>query len=455
MPDDNNAIARVMPHSAEAEKAVIAAMLMDRKAIARARQYLTPKDFYVGQYGKMFEIICALDEEGLDVDIVTVQGRMQSLNLPPESYSDETFTNILYSTATSANVVSYAKIVLEKSMLRQTIRISEEAAQKAYQGEEDVDDILAAESSDIFKLAQHMDDDYVPIRQVVLNTMDKIYKASQVDGTITGIATGFADLDLKTAGLQPSDLVLIAARPSMGKTAFVLNIADNVAIRPKEPKNVAIFSLEMSKEQLMNRLLAMESHVDSQKIRTGTLDEGEWSNLIESATKIGDSGLIIDDTPGITVPQLRAKCQKYMEEVGLDMVIIDYLQLMNAAHSRASDSRQNEISEISRSLKALARELKVPVVALSQLSRAVEARPDKRPMLSDLRESGAIEQDADVVMFIYRDDYYHPDSEDKGVAEIIISKQRNGPLGTVRLKWIPELTRFANLASPALAGGAN
>ncbi len=274
-----------------------------------------------------------------------------------------------------------------------------------------------------------------------MNAMEKIEIASKNKGAVTGIATGFIDLDYRTAGMQPSDLILVAARPSMGKTAFVLNIAQHVAFKLNE--TVAIFSLEMSKEQLVNRLFSLESRVDSQHIRTGQLSDAEWESLIESAGVIGKSNLIIDDTPGIGIADLRSKCRKFKLEHDLKMIIIDYLQLMSG--SGRSDSRQQEISDISRSLKALARELGVPVIALSQLSRAVEQRPDHRPMLSDLRESGAIEQDADVVMFIYRDDYYNHDTERKDIAEIIIAKQRNGPIGTVELAWLPNYTKFANL----------
>lgn len=275
-----------------------------------------------------------------------------------------------------------------------------------------------------------------------MNAMDRIEKASRNQGNVTGIATGFLDLDYKTAGMQPADLVLVAARPSMGKTAFVLNIAQHVAFKLNQ--TVAIFSLEMSKEQLVNRLFSLESRVDSQHLRTGNLTDMEWEKLIESAGVIGQSNLIIDDTPGISIAELRSKCRKYKMDHDLKMIIIDYLQLMSGG-GRGSESRQQEISDISRSLKALARELSVPVIALSQLSRAVEQRPDHRPMLSDLRESGAIEQDADVVMFIYRDDYYNKDTDKKGIAEIIIAKQRNGPIGTVELVWLPDYTKFANM----------
>ena len=275
-----------------------------------------------------------------------------------------------------------------------------------------------------------------------MNALKKIEAASKSTGRVTGVATGFYDLDFKTSGMQPADLVLIAARPSMGKTAFVLNIAQHVAFRLNE--TVAIFSLEMSKEQLVNRMFSLESNVDAQNLRNGTLSDAEWEKLIESAGVIGKSNLIIDDTAGISISELRSKCRKFKLEHNLKMIIIDYLQLMSG--SGRSESRQQEISEISRSLKSLARELNVPVLALSQLSRAVEQRPDKRPMMSDLRESGAIEQDADVIMFIYRDDYYNKDSEKKGISEIIIGKQRNGPIGTVELVWLPEYTKFANKA---------
>ena len=276
---------------------------------------------------------------------------------------------------------------------------------------------------------------------MVLNVIDKIELAAKHKGTVTGLATGFYDLDYKTSGFQPSDLILVAARPSMGKTAFVLNLAQYIAVKNKVP--TAIFSLEMSKDQLVNRLLSMESKVDSQLIRTGNLSANDWEKLIESAGDISKAPLIIDDTPGISISELRSKCRKFKLENDLGLVIIDYLQLMSGG-SKRTDSRQQEISEISRSLKALAREINAPVIALSQLSRACETRPDHRPILSDLRESGAIEQDADVVMFIYRDDYYNKDTDKKNISEIIIAKQRNGPIGTVELVWLPNYTKFAN-----------
>ena len=312
-----------------------------------------------------------------------------------------------------------------------------------YAGKEPVESIMEQTEKSMFQLLQRRTTgDYVPIKQVVLNALDKIEKASKSKGTVTGIPTGFIDLDYKLSGFQPSDFILIAARPSMGKTAFVLNIAQYMAF--KKNKAVAIFSLEMSKEQLVNRLFSLESQVDAQSLRTGNMKDSDWEKLIEGAGIIGQSKLIIDDTPGISISELRSKCRKYKLEHGLDIIIIDYLQLMTGSVGRSSESRQQEVSDISRQLKGLARELNVPVVSLSQLSRAVESRPDKRPMLSDLRESGAIEQDADVVMFIYRDDYYNKDTENKNMAEIIIAKQRNGPIGTVNLVWMPEYTRFVN-----------
>jgi len=435
---------RVMPHSIEAEQSVVGAMLMDSEAIEVASEMLREEDFYARQYGVLFSAILEMHRKGEAVDPVTLQTRLREKNLPPEIYGSSAIFELIDQVPTSANIKTYAGIVAEKSLLRRMIRANEEIAGACYTQKDDVEEILNQAEKKIFEISQKRNaDGFVPIRQIVLNAIDKIEYASHIKGNVTGLSTGFTDLDNRTAGFQPSDLILIAARPSMGKTALVLNIAQHMTLR--ENRCTAIFSLEMSKEQLTNRLFSMESHVDAQKIRTGDLTEQEWADLIESAGNIGESKLIIDDTPAISVPQMRSKCRKYKMEFGLEMVIVDYLQLMSGS-GRSGESRQQEISDISRSLKALARELNVPVVALSQLSRAVESRPNHRPMLSDLRESGAIEQDADVVMFIYRDDYYNPDSEKKGVAEIIIAKQRNGPIGTVELSWQPALTKFANLA---------
>ena len=319
---------------------------------------------------------------------------------------------------------------------------------QCYQGQEPLEAILERTEKQVFELVQNRggNGEYVPIKQVVLNALEKIEKASKSKGTVTGIPTGFIDLDYKTSGLQPSDLILVAARPSMGKTAFVLNIAQHVAF--KQNRTVAIFSLEMSKEQLVNRLFSLESYVDAQLLRTGNLKDSDWEKLIEGAGTIGRSNLIIDDTPGISISEMRSKCRKYKMEHNLELIIIDYLQLMSGSVGGRNESRQQEISDISRSLKALARELHAPVIALSQLSRACETRTDHRPMLSDLRESGAIEQDADVVMFLYRDDYYNKDTEHPNEAEVIIAKQRNGPIGTVNLIWKPEYTKFVNAVRP-------
>ena len=433
---------RVLPHSIEAEQSVIGSMIMDSQAIVVASEIISGDDFYNKQFGVVFDTMVELHESGKPVDLVTLQNSLKEKDVPAEVSSLEFVRDLVTAVPTSANVKSYANIVAEKSTLRKLIRLMDEIENTCYLGKEPLEDILEDTEKRVFNLVQKRNTgEFVPIRQVVMNAMEKIEKASKNKGSVTGIPTGFLDLDTRTAGLQPSDLILIAARPSMGKTAFVLNIAQHVAF--KQNMTVAIFSLEMSKEQLVNRMFSLESKVDAQDLRTGQLSEADWEKLIESAGTIAQSNLIIDDTPGISIAQMRSKCRKYKLEHDLKLIIIDYLQLMSG--SGKSDSRQQEISDISRSLKALARELSVPVIALSQLSRAVEQRPDHRPMLSDLRESGAIEQDADVVMFIYRDDYYNHETEKKNVAEIIVAKQRNGPIGTVELVWLPNYTQFANM----------
>jgi replicative DNA helicase len=417
---------------------------MDKDAIVAASEILVKDDFYHQQYGILFESMVELHEGGQPVDLVTLQNKLKEKDVPKEISSLEFVRELVTSVPTSANVKYYANIVKENSMKRKLIRVTEDIENECYSGTESLEAVMDKTEHDIFALlSSRTSGEYVPIRQVVMNALEKIERASRQKGNVTGIPTGFLDLDRQTAGMQPSDLILIAARPSMGKTAFVLNIAQNVAFR--EHMCVAIFSLEMSKEQLVNRMFSLESRVDAQALRTGNLSDADWEKLVEGAGIIGESELIIDDTPGISISELRSKCRKYKLEHDLKLVIIDYLQLMTGSGGRASDSRQQEISDISRSLKALARELGVPVVALSQLSRAVEQRPDHRPMLSDLRESGAIEQDADVVMFIYRDDYYNKDTDLKGISEIIIAKQRNGPVGTIQLAWLAEYTKFANL----------
>ncbi|MDO4330675.1 MAG: replicative DNA helicase [Lachnospiraceae bacterium] len=441
---DEALLKRVLPHSVEAEQSVIGSMLMDREAIIAASEIVTADDFYQHQYGVMFESMVELFNEGKPVDLVTLQNRLKEKDVPPEVSSLEFVRDIITTVPTSANVKSYANIVREKAVLRRLIRVNEEIANTCYVGKDKLEDILAHTEKAIFDLLQSRNSgEFVPIKQVALNVLEKIETASKSGGTVTGIPTGFIDLDYKTSGMQPSDFILIAARPSMGKTAFVLNLVDYVAVRKGLP--CMVFSLEMSKEQLVNRMLSMESNVDSQKLRTGSLTDADWDAVVEGIGIIGNSKLIIDDTPGISITELRSKCRKMKLEYGLSMVIIDYLQLMSGS-GRTGDNRQQEISEISRSLKALAREMNAPVIALSQLSRACETRQDHRPMLSDLRESGAIEQDADVVMFLYRDDYYNKDTERPNVAEVIIAKQRNGPIGTVELLWRPEFTKFVNMA---------
>lgn len=435
-------IKRIMPHSQEAEQSVIGSMIMDREAILIASEIITGEDFYQRQYGIVFEAMVELFNQNEPVDLVTLQNRLRAKEVPEEISGMEFVREILESLPSSTNVKYYAKIVAEKSTLRKLIRVNDEISNLCYGGVESLEEVLEQTEKKVFELVQKRNTgEFVPIKQVVLNAIQKIEMASRTRGNVTGIATGFKDLDYQTSGFQPSDLILIAARPSMGKTAFVLNIAQYMAFRSNE--TVAIFSLEMSKEQLVNRLLSMESGVDAQKLRNGNLTDNDWERLVEGAEGVARSNLIIDDTPGISLAELRSKCRKYKLEHHLGIVMIDYLQLMTGG-GRASESRQQEVSDISRGLKSLARELNVPVVALSQLSRAVEQRPDHRPMLSDLRDSGAIEQDADMVMFLYRDAYYNKDSEMKNLAEVIVAKQRNGPIGTINLLWMPEFTAFKN-----------
>lgn len=439
---DEAFIKKILPHSQEAEQSVIGSMIMDKDAIVMASEIIDSSDFYDQQHGILFDTMLELYNEGKPVDLVTLQNRLKEKDVPAQLSSLEFISNVVSSVPTSANVKYYAQIVREKAVLRRLIKVAEEIANDCYLDKEKLDIILEKTEKQVFDIAQNRGSkEFTDIKEIVLRSIDSIEAASKNKGSVTGIATGFYDLDYKTAGLQPSDLILIAARPSMGKTAFALNIAEYVVLRSNI--TTAVFSLEMSQDQLVKRMLAMNSRVDSQNIRTGNLSADEWASLMESARVIGNSNLVIDDTSAITVGELRSKCRKLKLEKNLGLVIIDYLQLMSG--SKRSESRQQEISEISRALKSLAREINVPVVALSQLSRAVEQRPDKRPMLSDLRESGAIEQDADVVMFIYRDEYYNMDTQEPGVSEIIIGKQRNGPTGTVKLAWQSQYTKFANL----------
>ena len=441
---DEAFIKKIQPHSLEAEQSVIGSMIMDRDAIVVVSDILTKDDFYQGQYGVLYEAMVELYNEGKPVDLITLQNKLKEKDVPESISSLEYIRKLLLGVPTAANAKQYAMIVRDKATLRRLIRVTEDITNQCYLDKDDVDNILEKTEKDIFHLLQNRagDQDFVPIREVVLNSLDAIEAAAKNKGKVTGVPTGFLDLDAKLTGLHAGELILLAARPAMGKTAFVLSLTQHAALKERIP--TAIFSLEMSKEQLVTRMISSESMVDSQNIRTGNLQDQDWEKLMESAGIIGNSNLIIDDTPGITISELRSKCRRYKQSNGLGLIIIDYLQLM--VGGKRSESRQQEVAEISRSLKALARELEVPIIALSQLSRAVESRPDHRPMLSDLRESGSIEQDADVVMFIYRDEYYNPDSEKKGIAEIIVAKQRNGSTGPVELVWLGQYTKFANKA---------
>ncbi|MDD6580694.1 MAG: replicative DNA helicase [Lachnospiraceae bacterium] len=444
MADEEVLIKRIMPHNFETEKSVIGSMLTSKDAIVEAAGILSPDDFYGKQYGILFKAIVELDTLGKDVDLITIKEHLSTMQGVPDGLNALEFVKeILDTSYTASYVKQYCEYVKGKSILRKLINFNEDVSKMCYEGKDPVDVILEDTEKKIFDIVQNRNTaDYVPINEVVINTVQNIRAVSKAKGTVTGIPSGFIELDRMTAGFHGSELILIAARPAMGKTAFVLNVADYVCFN--QQKSAAVFSLEMSKEQLVQRLLAQEAKIDAQHIRTGSLDDKEWMALMEGANTIANSKLIIDDTPNISISELRSKCRKYKHDLGIDIIIIDYLQLMSGGGK--IESRQQEISEISRSLKGLARELDVPVIALSQLSRAVEKREEHRPVLSDLRESGAIEQDADVVMFLYRDDYYHPDTEKRDVAEVIIAKQRSGPIGTVELAWLREFTKFANLA---------
>lgn len=438
------AIRKMPPHHKDAERGVAGAMMLDKDAAITAIGALCADDFYLKECAYVFDAVRELVDEGAVVDPTTVSNKLMEMNAPAEIASAGFLRDLCMYASTAAGIADHVRIVSEKALLRKMIKLSQDIESRCYSDTGAVGEILEEAESKVFEITNSRSTrDYTPIRQIVKNAVERIGIASRTDGSVTGVATGFSELDYMTAGLQPSDLILIAARPSMGKTAFALNIAENVCLKNK--KGVAVFSLEMSSDQLVNRLLSQESHVDSKLIRNGNVSPTDWEGIIEGASIIGESKLIIDDTPGISIGELRSKCRKYKaENKDLSLIIIDYLQLMTGPGRR--ESRELEISSISRSLKSLARELKVPVVALSQLSRAVEKREDHRPMLSDLRESGAIEQDADVVMFLYRDEVYNKDTDKKNVAEVIIAKQRNGPIGTTELVWLPNLTKFANKA---------
>ncbi|MCF0228354.1 MAG: replicative DNA helicase, partial [Parasporobacterium sp.] len=405
---DEDILKRIMPHNIQAEQSVIGSMLIDNGTIGPLTELLNGDDFYARQHGVIFDAMKELYRENKAVDPVTVMNRLKENGVPEETRSEELLKEILQAVPTSANAMNYGEIVYEKSTLRRLIRATEEISTDCYADNEKLDVILDSTEKKIFNLIQTRNTgDYKPIADVVTEVLKKIEEASRTKGHITGLSTGFADLDQRTSGLQPSDFILVAARPSMGKTAFVLTIADYVTVKKNEA--VAIFSLEMSAGQLVNRMLAMESQIDAMTLRTGELSDRDWDALMEGSEAIGNSKLIIDDTPGISLSEFRSKCRKYKLEHDIKLIIIDYIQLMSGSGSKG-ENRQQEVSEISRGIKQVARELNVPIIILSQLNRAVESRADHRPMLADIRESGAIEQDADVVMFIYRDDYYNHDT---------------------------------------------
>jgi replicative DNA helicase len=435
-------IRKKLPYNLDAEQSVIGSMIMDRDAIVDVSDILTKDDFYSAQNGILYENMLELFKEGMAVDLVTLSNRLKEKNIPEDVAGMNYIADVIAAVPTSANAKHYAKIVADKSILRKMIKMCEEVEKDCYLDTDDVDNLLESAESGVYKIVQQRNggNDFTPIDSIVLNVIDQIEAASKQNSRVTGVPTGFIDLDNMLTGLHGSELILVAARPAMGKTAFVLNIAHHVAVKKKIP--VAIFSLEMSKEQLVTRMIALDSLVNSQKIQTGQLVDDEWDKIMESTDSIGDAPIYVDDNSAISVADLRSKCRKLKQNNGLGLIIIDYLQLMST--NKHVESRQQFISDTSRALKVLARELDVPVIALSQLNRAVDSRPDHKPVLADLRESGAIEQDADVVMFIYRDDYYNPDTEKKGIAEIIIAKQRKGSTGSVDLVWLQDYTKFAN-----------
>ncbi len=436
-------LGKVPPHDIEAEQAVLGSMLTDKDAVISAIEVLKESDFYRTDNKSIYEAIINLYNRAEPVDIITVKAELESLGKFEQVGGLEYLASLPDKVPTTANAMKYVKIVEEKSTVRHLIKTANEIIELGYDPTEDVSDIMEEAEKKIFNIMQNNDKkSYSPIKDILVDSFTQLEELYNRKQHITGVPSGFTELDYKTAGFHGSDLVLIAARPAMGKSAFALNIATNASVRANVP--VAIFSLEMSKEQMVNRILCSEAMVDSNKVRTGKLEENDWTKLAGSIGPLSDAEIYIDDTPGISVMEIRAKCRKLKLEKNIGMVVIDYLQLVQGSNKR-NGSREQEISEISRSLKILAKELSVPVIALSQLSRAVEQRPDHRPMLSDLRESGAIEQDADIVMFLYRDDYYNKDSEKKDIAEVILAKHRGGSLGTVELLWLGSYTKFVNL----------
>ncbi|MCX8129887.1 MAG: replicative DNA helicase [Clostridia bacterium] len=439
---DINALGRIPPHNIQAEQSVLGSMLLDKEVIPNVTEILKSEDFYREDNREIFDAILDLFNRAEPIDLITVSEQLKLRGTLESVGGLEYLTNIATSVPTTTNARHYAKIVEEKSILRSLIRASSDILNMGYEAAEEVSYVLDRAEKNIFDILQKRNlQGFAPIKDVLVDTFNKLEELYNSKGVVTGIPTGFTDLDYKTAGLHNSDLVLIAARPAMGKTAFVLNIAQYAAVHAKVP--VAIFSLEMSKEQLVNRMLCCEAMVDSQRMRTGKLEDDDWQKIARALGPLSEAPIYIDDTPGTSIMEIRAKCRRLKLEKNLGMIVIDYLQLMQGRGK--NESRQQEISEISRSLKILAKELSVPVLTLSQLSRGPESRTDHRPMLSDLRESGAIEQDADIVMFLYRDDYYNPETEKKNIAEVILAKHRAGSTGTVELVWLGQYTKFANL----------
>ncbi|CDD37139.1 replicative DNA helicase [Clostridium sp. CAG:356] len=435
-------LAKIPPHDIDAEQAVLGSMLTDKEAVNAAIESLKEDAFYRDDNRIIFQAIVNLYSKSEPIDIITLKDELESMDKFEQVGGYEYLASLPDKVPTTANVQKYIKIVEEKSILRNLIKTANEIIELGYDPTEDVEDIMDGAEKKIFDIMQSKNQKgYTPIKDVLVESFTKLEELYNRKQHITGVPTGFAELDYKTAGLHGSELILVAARPAMGKTAFALNLATNAALRGNAP--VAIFSLEMSKDQLVNRILCSEAMVDSNKVRTGKLDEDDWVKLAGAIGPLSEAEMYIDDTPGISVMEIRTKCRKLKMEKNIGLVVIDYLQLVQG--NKRTASREQEISEISRSLKILAKEINVPVIALSQLSRAVEQRPDHRPMLSDLRESGAIEQDADIVMFLYRDDYYNKESEKKDIAEVIIAKQRGGQTGTVELLWMGNYTKFVNL----------
>ncbi len=433
---------RSMPHNIEAEQSVIGSMLLDKTSIAEAMEVLKAEDFYKNAHKVIFTSILDLYQKDIAVDIITLTESLKSNDKLDAAGGITYISELSGSVVSTANIQSYIKIVKDKALLRNLIKSSTKIIEESYKNQDDVLGVIDLAEKKIFDISNNTNtSDFEPMSAVLERGFIEIERLFNNKGQTTGTPSGFRELDAKTSGFQKGDMVLIAARPSMGKTTFALNIAEYAALRAG--KSIAVFSLEMSKEQLAYKLLCSEAHVDMLKLRTGNLEDKDWENIAKASGPLGGAKIFIDDTAGISVMEMRCKCRRLKIEHGIDMIIIDYLQLMSG--SKGSESRQQEVSEISRSIKALAKEMQCPVIALSQLSRAPEARTDHRPMLSDLRESGSIEQDADIVMFLYRDEYYNKETEEKNVAECIISKQRNGPTGTVKLAWLGQFSKFGNL----------